>query len=448
MDLVDEYECKYCLRTFSSFKGMMIHHKKKHQESKTPVPPTSEFRCLFCQRKLSCHNALLRHQKTCKEKDDNNVDHLKSMLKQNDIHTKSLEKQLSKLKEESEQKHLHYQNKHLQERLKDKDEFVKYVQKHENKFLNNINNSNNKNITNNFNISMDSIPAITNEWLQYLFSFVMQESHQITSTDDIVRIMEKHGLTDRIHLNDSARMKISWKDGDNDDKLVKDIRGNQLSKKTKDACSQQMIELKNYLLEKMKGLDIMSNEFIKYRDIVGCFDLMRCDEKTIDDIGVSMVKSTARNASYITTNEEEQKLSKLTSIIETFVKDNILLFIISNKNNISCQLADICDGYIQRDQTTHDHFIILNDENKIIQLSTQKVNQYLHSIISMNLPSIEEVIALAFVKQIDKTRYFMTDEECQENVQNNYKYFYSHISDEDKIIDLTIMFDGVIKIKK
>ncbi len=429
--------CPACKHQYSSFKGLCVHFRRKHDKDDIQIIKDQQnikHICFFCQKPLSSKTSLSRHYMTCKRK--NTCDN--SQLYEQEI-------------------------KHLQERLKDKEDFVKYVQTSNHVLNNNNNNTTNNKITNNINISLDTLTPITNKWLQELFAHVAEENYNISSPDDIVRIMEYHGLNERLHLNDSSRLKMSWKDGDNNNILVKDIRGSQLSKKTKDACYDQLIEYKQYLVNKMKHLDVMSDEFKTCGEKVNCFDAMRvADNKTLDDFGVSLVKSVARGTKNQVKYEKDilsmtyDEIKSLYSLdnffdkIEAFIKKDLHLFILSNQNNMSCQLANACDGLIERDSTKMDHFIIMNEHNIVVQIPSIKLNECLHHIISSMLPSKEivmhDILSDAFNDKIDKTRYFYSMEEFSDNMKMNIDYFFNPFShNDDTIIDLTYMFEGRIK---
>ena len=72
-----EYKCEKCNKNYSSYQSLWIHNKKFHQSILTQVVHTTpntdstkeiKFDCEYCNKKFSRKNNMVRHQKTCKEK--------------------------------------------------------------------------------------------------------------------------------------------------------------------------------------------------------------------------------------------------------------------------------------------------------------------------------------------------------------------------------------------
>ncbi len=444
------FQCPFC---FDYFRGLILHIKKKHPNKQVTQEYAKQtlYQCEGCEKILSSSTSLKRHQKTCKTKSKIKDIEDKLTIMTEQVHKMiqdEKEKENNNLKEQLREKNERLKDKDeiikdKDERIQDKNDFAKFIQKMQ---LGNVN-SNNKYTT--INITVDSLPPITNKWLQQLFSHVVDDAQNITTIEDIIDIMEKHGLAERIHMNDQARMKISWKDGDDDNKVIKDIRGVQLCNKTKNACKDQIYDLRQYIGNNMTSLEFMSPEYERCRRIVDCLDSF---QRSKDDVGALIVQATSTKGKYSNNHirdleeKEESKLTTIKGLIKDLVDKQWIMFILSNQNNMSYNINEVLSGYIERDPIEYSNFIILDDNKNVVRMSSKRLNTFICNIVYEELPPRHDVMKQLFVlsynKELNMSMYLRPDDNIDEVIERNCFCFYDMNYDD---INLTIMLDGRIK---
>ena len=82
------FRCEHCKKNYKTYKSLWNHTKKYHSNDPSILPQntsilpqnTSIFECKFCKKNLSRKDNLFRHEKICKENNQNEIVELKQKI--------------------------------------------------------------------------------------------------------------------------------------------------------------------------------------------------------------------------------------------------------------------------------------------------------------------------------------------------------------------------------
>jgi len=347
-----------CSLSFSTNRGLQTHFSKIHNTSKNLT------KCRYCNKEFSKSCVRSRHEKTCTENQQRNsaITHTNAITNQTINNTNS------------------------------------------NNTNSNNSNSNNtiQNVIMNINLNHDSnadsiiekLIPVTDSLLQNIVSKVYKKNKHVTTTERLVKGMFNEGLDKCIVVTDSGLRSITWKNEDNNNKIVKDIKGQALARRTTEVNREFMGRKYEEYQEEKKAIEIREKaRFREYPDFdydvreeyfkilqssSVCLDGYRLNNKEFEK---QFAKCLVNNSESLALHEHRiQKEKYITfanltkfkiSIFKLYIA-NLDLFCISSPKYIGTVLR--AQSNIQeemKENTDTPCFFIKNDDNEDIILSRE-----------------------------------------------------------------------------
>jgi hypothetical protein len=295
-----------------------------------------------------------------------------------------------------------------------------------------INNNRTYNTQNNTLIAsretIDSLVPITNQYLNRMvgstFQKAAKDKHVLNDLKHLCYSWITGPLKDSIVVTDHSRGIAHWKDGDQNNKHVKDPKGNALSTKLQQAlqpdCFEEYAKFVNDELEDKKTTDIdASLRLLNSMQIVKSLEF-----KANQDLAANLIKH-AKNGSNKILLSDAYKFEKIKNVIQTVYKDQVIPMIIGfpkavgenwiNKVILECNSQATKHACIQivcvsEDSPNDLEFVVRSDDNKAS--FTYDCNQFLDFFKTciadtVGLPEEQFMICLKFMM---KTACFNVDE--------------------------------------
>ena len=211
--------------------------------------------CMYCGKVYSTDYVLKRHLSTCKHKQYKEQN---ATLKQD---LDAMQEEVSKLRQMLAVKVNEVSM--LQEKLgkleKDHEVSVKVATLQEEKcnialkLAEQTENSKVKNIQNNIQIvqNINSLTPVTNDGLRQLMFVAVERGLTFADATEHAMFMYESGLKDSIISTDKSRKVVKWRDGDNNNMIVKDHKAQILARKTYEASTEALPQLEQIVHEKI-----------------------------------------------------------------------------------------------------------------------------------------------------------------------------------------------------
>jgi hypothetical protein len=255
-----------CKRTLQTLQGAKTHLRRSHQsdpmfEQALNLIKTSEVvQCTFCQKVLANKFSLERHESQCKSKQM----HEKQQQMQRD-HAAAivlLEKDKELIRLEQEKKvlekdiELEKQKSAVELQAQHIEDLKQIVQTTKPTVINNNNstviNNNNRNTSYTQNNTLnagrqqiDGLVPITTQGLsdmvQATFKKFLESKILGINYQDLCELWICKDLKDSLLVTDTARGVTHWRDGDKNNKAVKDVKCHLLTEKLQEVCTQNVI---------------------------------------------------------------------------------------------------------------------------------------------------------------------------------------------------------------
>lgn len=422
----NNFPCDSCDAAFSSSKALKIHHTKVHAKKQT-------YSCSFCNYVFTKLYNLERHHVKC-------VSKTQQVLSQ-----QVLSQQVAEAKEEASKikTELMVTKVECQFQKKVADFFQQQLETAKapttiNNITHNINNvyNNNRSYTqqNNFlGDNFEKLIPITEKSLKENFKQVFDEArmnkHYLTSEKEIGFKLTSGPLKESLICTDASRGIVHWKDGDNDNKHVKDPLCLSLSNKMFHVMTNNydvVDDYKNFLNEKQDSFNIntMPKEAM---DCCDSTDMIKQLSKsdTITKIGKIMSKSVPSELTFV---KKEYKLEKLYSLLEKLVYKKPYEVLLQSASAIANWFLKALQSYgFVKNKKSEELLSIVDDDDKTLSL-TQK------DIFNILRTTFERIDRYDVVAKVSLESYFDTFSnkvESFEDAENNFKKLDLWIKEEN-----------------
>jgi hypothetical protein len=417
-----QFNCSYCESSFLSNKALNIHITKMHQQNKVN-------QCSICGNNFAKTYTYKRHMITCNAK--------------NQVMTQRIE-EVSKIKTELLVKEVECQyQKQISDLLQQHIETVKVTAKAPTTINNitNINNvyNNNRSYTqqNNFlSDNFEKLVPITEKSLKENFKQVFDEARlnkqYLSSEKDIGIKLTTGPLKESLICTDASRGIVHWKDGDNDNKHIKDPLCLSLSNKMFNAIANNLElvdDYKNFLNEKQDSFNINT---LPEEALSCCDSSVMLNQLAKSDTIAKIAKTIAKNVpSELTFVKKEFKFEKLFTLIQQALIDSPHKVLLQNASGISKWFFNILQSYGYSTKVEKDYMISLKDDENTIILLTQK------EVLTILRNAFERIENYAFTaktylsKGIFPLIFSTKMVEDVEICEDNFKKFDSWIKEED-----------------
>jgi hypothetical protein len=345
-----------CNLEFVSKQAVNVHLKRKHPECVPKVNKTSGWAskapviCTFCSKQFSNKFSLQRHQESCKpQSEDVQLQLLKKELETKDVQTENL---LLKQKIENLQHECELKAQHAEEikKIVQTTQPTTVINNVHN--VHNVQNSSRNSYTQNNTLiasrqQIESLVPISSDsltkMLQSTFDKALQSKVVIETLESLCDKWVTNELKDSLISTDVSRGIVHWKDGDQNNKAIKDPKCLLLSEKLTKVLTMKM--LREYLLflqsegKAVAEIDpYEATKFIKSQLLLTNLTAQTRDNEVIKEIGPLLTKYT-KSTSQPTDNlldfaEYKKQYNSLTVAIETVYSDNIFEIVSSPPEKI------------------------------------------------------------------------------------------------------------------
>ena len=307
--------------------------------------------------------------------------------------------------------------------------------------ITNINNTNNNIYNNNRSYTQqnnflgenfEKLIPITEKSLKENFKQVFDEArmnkHYLTTEKDIGFKLTTGPLKESLICTDASRGIVHWKDGDNDNKHIKDPLCLSLSNKMFNVIANNydvVDDYRNFLHEKQDSFNINTIP----KEAMDCCDstdmikqLSKSD--TIVKIGKIMSKSVQSELTFV---KKEYKLDKLYSLMEKIVFENPHEVLLQSASAIANWFYKVLGKFgFTKNKNSEELISITDDEGKVLSLSKKDV----FNILRCGFEKIEryDMIAKTSLKSYYNT--FIDKVDSHEDAEINFKNFDLWIKEE------------------
>lgn len=279
--------------------------------------------CICCNRVLTTNQSLKRHQTTCKL-------YLQQLAKQN------AQKEIEKLAQELEASKV--QNQELADKIKTVPQpTTTIINNTYNHYNNSTQNYQQNNMLHVARESIDRLVPITTELLANMVHSSLSQSTQsstfLNNIDTLSETWMQGPLKNSVMVTDTARKIAHWKDGDQDNKSIRDPFCDALSKKLQNAIEETKLNEYNAYLAK----ELASERAVEIAIPAVDSQLLvaHLKSKEVKNLGKSLVKFAPTAASKIISHIETLKMfSVFKQHIQESYKAKIMHIVISSASNI------------------------------------------------------------------------------------------------------------------
>jgi hypothetical protein len=389
-----------CTSTFKSLKGARTHLTRVHasesnlEQANVQLSNNVLNLCNFCSKTFANKYCLQRHLGQCKNKQ---LTEQKIQLEKEHASALALyekDKQLiSQSKElEKHQSVVEIQAQHIEDLKKIVHE-VKPSIVNNNNTTNIHNNSNNNMSRNNYtqnntlNSSRQQIESLVPITTQALTAMVEETFKKYldnrvisVSYEDLCNIWLNKTLKDSVIVTDTSRGVTHWKDGDKNNRTIKDTKCQLLSEKLQQAIKPDLNVLNNYSMFLNKNVDDL-----KTTDVDACVksietqlvitSLKSQNKEMIKDLGPTFTKlarsfiDPADNLS-----ENKKKFDKFVKLVEATYSSNIQDIITKPPQDIAQNLISKLLPALQR---TESCFTLTNESKQSVQLNAEQLLDFI-----------------------------------------------------------------------
>ena len=418
--------CETCDESFASSKALKIHTTKIHTSSQ-PQNQNS-FECPICSRKFSREYNLRRHGASC-------------FAKNHHITRKVAEakEETSKIKTELMVKEVEYHKK-VADLLQQQLETVKAAPTTINNITNNnINNNvynNNRSYTqqNNFlGENFDKLIPITEKSLKENFKQVFDQArinkHYLSNEKDIGVKLTTGPLKESFICTDASRGIVHWKDGDNDNKHIKDPQFLSLSNKMLNAIANNLEvvdDYKNFLHERQDSFNINTIP----QEAISCsesseFIRQLGKSETITKIAKVMAKNIPTELTFV---KKEYKLEKFYTLIEKLVYKKPYEVLLQSASAIANWFFKALQIYgFSKNKNSEELISIVDDEDKGLSLSQKDI----FNILRIGFERIERYDVIVKVSLSSFFDTFSDKVESFDDAETNFKKLDLWIKEEN-----------------
>lgn len=334
------FQCDICRTSYPTERGMKMHRSKSHKN-------VLSFRC-ECDMVFLYQYTLDRHKKQCnaikinstiKEMEDKykqEIDHLK------DIHISTLQKSQDILQNVTKMKT-------APKTITNKQQTNQVV----------------------ININTPELIPVTNSLLKDIFNNALNNSHLLTNEEEFANYFYQKGLKGCVVSTDKSRHVIEWLDGDNQNKTIKDSKGQILAEKTYAATSDTIDKLSDIYRKQLEILPMNADED-RVNNLVTaqqlCRNIQTKNEKSMVKFGTKIGDRAPKELSQVSSKEDgnqidynsiytkcTQSITKLKKAIES--NPNYLM--LAHRTNLAVFLLKESRGFIQE---------IFKDEQDVYKL--------------------------------------------------------------------------------
>lgn len=246
---MSDFTCIFCNKNFTSSSNLNTH--KKYAKYCLEIQKKElEFQCEFCLKKFNRRDVLNQHLPKCKTKEKfenqnilNEIFETKNTISELKINLEEKDKEINKLKLELMCKHddiskLEEQNKKLENQLKNILD----------KAIDKINVTNNSTSTANIinkNQIYNNLEPLTTEYMREQTKFLTYNNVK-NGAHGIAHFASNHTFKDRLFCSDKSRLNFVFKN--DEDLIVKDPEGVEITKKFIEINREELIRLVNEYL--------------------------------------------------------------------------------------------------------------------------------------------------------------------------------------------------------
>jgi hypothetical protein len=323
-----------CTQTFSSIKGVRTHIVRKHNSDEQFLSALQGISsnvkqemqvCKFCDRCCANKYTLEKHWLVCKSK---------AQFDAQEVSLKEVESSVSEMhKQYIENMNTLTTLVHdVQAKVADIKPTVNIVQ------------NNSRSYTQNNTLiatreSIDSLIPITNESLNHMvhstFKSALDDHLIFTNVDDIARYWVERKLKDSIVVTDQSRGIAHWKDGDQNNKHIRDPKCDALSNKLQQAIQPgSLTEYSSYILDQTNKNQTDASATLPLLNATVLISSLQT--KTANDLGANMIKYV-KNGATKTLIDDSQRLGVLRKHIQT-VYSAYIIPIVCSSAQVICSL--------------------------------------------------------------------------------------------------------------
>jgi hypothetical protein len=391
--------CEICEHTFSSQRGLKSHITRSHNNE------ISSTICGKCNRDFSTRSNRYKHEKKCGV---NNVEDT----------VKELVKEVKMMKEKQSQPQI-----------------INNIT-HNNITHNNVSNYNGNTYTqNNTNIltsGLDNLKPITRQiiidQMKQMFIEATQEKKLFLTPKDLGEKMSNNVFKGSLLTTDLSRGTIHWKDGDDNNKPIKDPQCAILSSKMYHA----LIDKKDEVIAPYSDyIDMLTNNINQDTGFERSNDLQKSrhlldslsEEDTMKIVGKALSK-----APIIPCIKQTFKLEKFQKILKDFYRGKPYIFMFQDSHGVGTSIKKALEAYGDFSANL-DELTLKDDDNKKIKISTSSF----FDIIKESFNSIPNYIFIFLDYYLDFPHNFETIKifvESKDIARTNSKIFEKWINNE------------------
>ena len=394
------------------------------KHSKLSKPLVKQAECISCQRVLTTNQSLKRHQSTCKL-------YLQYVAKQNaQKELENAQKEIDKLALELEASKV--QNQELADKIKEVPaSTTTIINNTYNHYNNSTQNYQQNNMLHMARESIDRLVPITTELLANMVHSSLHDSRQRSSfLDNIETLSEtwmQGPLKNSVMVTDTARKIAHWKDGDQDNKSIRDPFCDALSKKLQSAIDETKLnEYSAYITKELSSDHAID---IAVPAIGSQLLVAHLKTKEVKDLGKSLVKYAPTAASQMISHIETLKMfTSFKRVVQESYKIKVMHIIISTASNIGSfwlvqhLLAKHADDVHVTKQADGGNlvFMVANDRKfKCTWTPSQFMDFIKHCILELGSPTEQTLIVAETLRNIKEFAcLFDSKEQVRQNFQN------------------------------
>ncbi len=358
--------CDICKISYGSQRGLKSHMTRSHNETN----PSNV--CGKCNRQLSSRNNREKHEKKC-----------------NALVTEETVKVIVEKAIKEQQ---------LQVQPQQIINHITNITNNNNGDTNHYNNNGTYTQTNNIlTSSLDNLKPITNrgivEQMKQMFAEVTQERKLLLTSKDLGEKISSNVFRGSLMTTDASRGVMHWKDGDDNNKPIKDLSCAILSTKMYNALLDKKDEVTASYVEYIDSLtnNIDENtgeerclDFHNSRKLISSLD----NEDTMKHIGKFISKTPV-----IPKLKQIYKLEKFLNVLKEFFYEKPYAFMFQDSNGVGVSIKKALE--------TYGNFTINEDEINLVDDDKKKI-------------------------KIQKFSFFEIIKECFNSIPNNIFIFYEH----------------------
>ena len=286
------------------------------------IPDNNKVQCQYCQRVLAKQYNLNRHLKTCKLYLNHAVQQQLSLNKQQEIDKLALELEASKM-----------QNQQLFDKIQTVPTSTTII----NNYHTNIQNYQQNNMLHVARDSIERLVPITSELLANMvrssFAEATERSQVLDSIENLGQSWMHGALKNSVIITDTARKIAHWKDGDQNNKTIKDPKCDALSQKLQNAIDPAQLDAYYSFLQNVSTTDPLNRGV---EAVNGQMMVLALKHKQAKELGTNLIKYAPNGAvKMIQDDVYHKQFVLLRSIIEASCKEKILHIMISDASQIS-----------------------------------------------------------------------------------------------------------------